>query len=311
MHEETDLRHQRQRKRSGHAPECEAAQRGWPRPARRRGSRTGAQCRRNPYRRPIDPDGDRRQENSRRHHRGAHHRGCKSDCRNGDHQHRRHQDAAGARAVERQADREPALAIEPQAQDVADGGDVHRRRPYRHEEIDGVELPKRGDEGDESHGAAEAAGADQHHSPRSQSRNRIADKYHQGGGEQVVGGGGAGDGPGRPTVKAIELRQVDAVTVKPEPPAAHGNHEAGSDDAPAGVARRRFVDVDRPNCRIDHHGCDFTLSRRKPRSPEEIRAAPIRARPAEGKRVGRRRERGYAPLHRRGYQRDAPDTASP
>src|SRR5215471_1244129 len=88
------------------------------------------------YRGLINPDGDGRDENRRHDGRCTDHGGCEAGLGNRDDEGRCDEDAAGARAVERQADREPAPAIEPQAKNVGDRTDVHRGRSHRHDEVD-------------------------------------------------------------------------------------------------------------------------------------------------------------------------------
>src|SRR5262249_10147933 len=124
---------------------CEAPQRRRTRPTRRRGGRARSRsrsavrkenaCRFGAYRRPVDTHRDGWDEN--RCHNGCctDHGGCEAGRGNCDDEGRRDENAARARAIERQADREPALAVEPQAQHVGDRSDVHRRRPRRHDQI--------------------------------------------------------------------------------------------------------------------------------------------------------------------------------
>src|SRR5262245_12430041 len=90
-------------------------------------SRCGRKTRVGAYRRPVDPDGDGWDENRCHNGRCPDHDGCEAGRGNCDDEGRRDKNAARTRAVERQADREPALAIEPQAEDVGDRTDVHRR----------------------------------------------------------------------------------------------------------------------------------------------------------------------------------------
>ena len=133
-------------------------------------------------------------------------------------------------------DRQPALAVEPQAENVGDRTDVHRRRSHRHDEIDQIELPGCGNERQQSDRTAKTARAGQKDSPRAEPENGIADEYDQRGGEQVIGGGGAGDQRCRPTEATLQLREVDAMAVEAKSPAEHGNHEADRGDAPAVIA---------------------------------------------------------------------------
>src|ERR1700730_5071644 len=216
VHEETDLGHQRQGERSGHTPECEAPQRLRSRPRRWRRGRTRSRsrsaarkenaCRLGAHRRPIDADRDGWDENRCHDGRCTDHGGFEAGRGNRDDEGRRDEDAPGARPVERQADRKPALAVEPQAENVGDRTDVHRRRSRRHDEIDEVELPGCGNESQQSDRTAKTARAGQKDSPRAEPENGIADEYDQGGGKQVIGGGGARDQRYRPTEAMLQLR---------------------------------------------------------------------------------------------------------
>ena len=95
----------------------------------------------------------------------------------------RNQDATGAGAVQRQAERQAALAIEPKPDHIGDGADMHRGGAHRHQQVHEIKLPKLGDDREQRHRAAEAAGANQHHQPRPESGDRVADEHHQCGGE--------------------------------------------------------------------------------------------------------------------------------
>ena len=137
MHQEADLRGQRQRERRRHAPECQAAQRAPPRPGgRRRRGRTAAIAAGAAAGRSIQSAIDRQQHHGDQQRRAEHGVG-EAVVGDRQHQRRRDQDAAGARAVEREAEREPALAVEPQADHVADRADVHRGGADRHDQIGG------------------------------------------------------------------------------------------------------------------------------------------------------------------------------
>src|SRR5262249_57798348 len=106
-----------------HAPEREAPQRlssrptlwrgGRPRSRSRSAARKENACRLGAYRRPIDPNGDGWDENRRHNGRCTDHGGFEAGRGNCDDEGRRDENTAGARAIERQADREPALAVEP------------------------------------------------------------------------------------------------------------------------------------------------------------------------------------------------------
>jgi hypothetical protein len=120
---------------------------------------------------------------------------------------------------------------------------VQRHHADRQHQIDEVELPGPCDEAEQHDGAAHQAGADQHHAPRSEPGNGVADEHDQRGAEQVVGRRGAGDQRGRPAVQAMQLGEIDAMTVEPEAPREDRDDEARGDHAPAGVARRAFVDA--------------------------------------------------------------------
>ena len=192
MHQEADLRGQRHRERRRHAPECRAAQRACAGSRRRRSWRgVGAACAATAGR-PIHSAIAGSSTTAITSGRSEHGVG-ESVVRDRQHQHRRDQDAAGACAVERQAERKPALAVEPQPDHVADGADVHRRRAHRHQQVDEIELPKRVDDGEQRDRAAEAARADQHHAPRAEPGDGVADENHQRRGEQIEAGDGGGD----------------------------------------------------------------------------------------------------------------------
>src|SRR5262245_19109626 len=107
----------------------------------------------------------------------------------------------------------------------------------------------------------------------------------------------------------LQLRQIDAMTVKAKAPAEHGNHEADRRHAPAVIAWRRFGD--RGKCEIDRHRHGVTLPQRKPRSPTGTPVAPSPGRSAAVRPAARYRDGELAPQRRLRYRTDAAAIASP
>ena len=100
-------------------------------------------------------------------------------------------DAAEAGAVEGQADGEPALGVEPQAQDVVDGADAHGGPAEGHHQVGGEQLPGRGDERQRRRRDGERRRADEDAGARAEAADGVVDEDHQQRADEVVGRGGA------------------------------------------------------------------------------------------------------------------------
>ena len=153
VHEEAGLRRDGQGEGGRHAPEGEAAQRGGAGPLTlrlRRGAALRLQRHLVTGRRARDAcaeDGVGDRQHQRQDQGGAGQHGRREARGPGEEDQRRHDHhAAEAGAVQRQADGEAALPLEPQPQDGVDGAEAHGGPGERHHQVGGDELPGRLDE---------------------------------------------------------------------------------------------------------------------------------------------------------------------
>ncbi len=164
-------------------------------------------------------------------------------------QHERGDDhhAAEARAVEGEADGEPAPLLEPQAQDVVDGAEAHGGPAERHDEIGGDQLPGLGHERQGRRRARKRGRAEQHAGGDAEAAERVVDEDHQQRAEEVARPCWRRRSATPASRAGAELGQIEAVAVEAEAPGQQGEHEAGRDHPPAVVAGRGLVGGWRPS----------------------------------------------------------------
>ena len=190
---------------------------------------------------PDENQNDRHQQHDH-HNRGDDHGAGKSETSDR-RDHQRHADnAAEARAVQRQADRHAALVVEPEAERVGDHAEAGAGPAERQQRIDGIELPRRGDLADQRGRRRHRQHAGQHAVARAERPDRFADERDQQRAEQIEKRRRRRNQRGRPAMNAMQFGDIDALAVKAECPAEGRDQEADRDDPPAIVADRGFVD---------------------------------------------------------------------
>ena len=196
------------------------------------------------------PDENEQDRNHQRNHDAGRddHRLRKSKVADRGHQQGYADDAGEAGAVQRQADRHAALAVEPQAERVVDHAQTHAGPTAGEYGIGEVKLPRRVDLADADGGQRGRAGPRDQAIARAEFPHPLRDEDHDHRAEQIEERGGAGHQRGRPAICAVQFGEIDALAVEAECPAEGGDQEADGDDAPALIAARAFVDGDVRGC---------------------------------------------------------------
>ena len=150
-------------------------------------------------------------------------------------------DAAKARAVQRQADRHAALLVEPEAEGVGDHAEAGAGPAEGEHGVGEIELPGLAYLADRDRGQSHRADARDHAVPWAEPLDRLADKGDQRRARQIEERRARRDQRRRPAVQPLQLGDIDALAIEAERPAEGRQQEADGDDAPAVVADRGFV----------------------------------------------------------------------
>jgi hypothetical protein len=194
------------------------------------------------YRRPPDEDQDHRNHQHDHYDRRRNHRPGETEITDRRHHQGYAGDAAETRAVQGQADRHAALAVEPQAERVGDHAEAGAGPAKGEQGIGKVELPGLAHLTDRDRGHGHRAYACYHAVPGTKCADRLADEDDQRRAGQIEERRAGRDQRGRPTVQPMQLGDIDALAVEAEPPAKSRQQEADDDDTPAVVADRGFID---------------------------------------------------------------------
>ena len=157
------------------------------------------------------------------------------------HQQRHADDAAKARAVQRQADRHAALFVEPEAQRVGDHAEAGAGPAEGEHGVGEIELPGLAHLADRDRGHGHRADARDHAVAGAEPLDRLADKGDQRRARQIEERRARRDQRRRPAVQPLQLGDIDALAIEAERPAEGRQQETDDDDAPAVVADRGFV----------------------------------------------------------------------
>ena len=157
------------------------------------------------------------------------------------HQQRHADDAAKARAVQRQADRHAALLVEPEAERVGDHAEAGAGPAEGEHGVGEIELPGLAHLADRDRGHGHRADARDQAVARAEPLDRLADEGDQRRAGQIEERRARRDQRRRPAVQPLQLGDIDALAVEAERPAEGRQQEADDDDAPAVVADRGFV----------------------------------------------------------------------
>jgi hypothetical protein len=146
------------------------------------------------------------------HHAGRdHHRLCESKIADRGHQQGHADDAGKAGAVQRQADRHAALVVEPQAEGVGDHAETHAGPAAGEHGIGEIKLPRRIDLTDADGGERGGTGARDQAIARTEFPHGFGDENDDAGAEQIEEGGRARHQRGRPAIRAMQFREIDAL----------------------------------------------------------------------------------------------------
>ncbi len=219
MHDEADLREQHQRERRRYREEADVAKRTGADLCRRRRVR-GLYCARTGMNRRA-PD---KQQNYGNHHHDHHHgRGGhpagKTEMADRGHQQRYANDAAEARAVQRQADRHAALLVEPEAERVGDHAEAGAGPADGEHGVGEVELPGLAHMPDRDRADGHRTDARDHAIAGAKALDCLADKGDQRRARQIEERRAGRDQRRRPAVQPLQLGDIDALPVEAERPA--------------------------------------------------------------------------------------------
>ena len=161
---------------------------------------------------------------------------------------RNEDDAAAGRAVEGEAEREPAAPFEPGVQHGRDHHRAHAGPADRHQRIGEIELPGRLHQCQQHGRRAERRQPAQDQRPQPDAGEQIVGEDDEHGGQEKREGAGRGHQRARPAMGALELGEIDALAIEAEAEHEEGHQETGQHDAPAAVMQRGFV-----NARCGNH----------------------------------------------------------